>query len=527
MTGRWRFADTLSARIGISFSAVVVSTGLIGTYAAIQAQSTASQVSALVDTQWKLNEAVGQLTQYSALNILRDTLQVRVALGPYKGDFQTAYAQTKTEISTLRKNIEIQIQHSELKGTLDALDRSEADFYEVTKRLLRLRGEGDFMAAEQVLKGEYEPKKMAYLNALKTLSESVSAEAVHVTHNVTRNAQSFLYSITAITLALLVFSAWMTIRLVRSISTPVRAVTRDVVAIANGQLGESIAMNGVGEIQKMQTALQSMQAGLRSLVASIREASESTANSSSEIAQGNIELSNRTEQQASALQKAAASMTGLGAMVSTSAHNAETASRLAQSARDVASKGGAVVTEVVETMHSISESSQKISEIIGVIDSIAFQTNILALNAAVEAARAGESGRGFAVVAAEVRQLAKRCADAAREIKHLVIDSAQRVDRGTTLVGHAGSTMTEIVTGIRQVAELMEDIHQSSADQSAEVAQVGTAVALIDQATQHNAALVEEIAAAAGGLRSQAQELVNTVSKFDLGNTTPISYHPL
>jgi methyl-accepting chemotaxis protein len=263
--------------------------------------------------------------------------------------------------------------------------------------------------------------------------------------------------------------------------------------------------------------LNSMQDSLGQVVKEVRHASESVASASAEIAQGNTSLSDRTEQQAGALQETAASMDELGSTVRINSERAVDANRLANNASEIAEKGGAVVGQVVETMRDINESSHKIVDIISVIDGIAFQTNILALNAAVEAARAGEQGRGFAVVASEVRSLAGRSADAAKEIKSLIGASVERVERGTSLVDQAGSTMTEVVQSIQRVTEIMGQISAASSEQSAGVSQVGEAVTLMDQATQQNAALVEEMAAAASSLKGQASDLVKSVAVFNLG----------
>ena len=259
-----------------------------------------------------------------------------------------------------------------------------------------------------------------------------------------------------------------------------------------------------------------MQDSLRRLVGEVRHSTDSITTASSEIADGSQDLSARTESQASALEETAASMEELSSTVKQNADNARQANQLAQSASTVAVQGGEVVAQVVDTMKGINDASRKINDIISVIDGIAFQTNILALNAAVEAARAGEQGRGFAVVAAEVRSLAGRSAEAAKEIKTLITDSVQRVEQGTALVDQAGSTMNEVVTSIRRVTDIMGEISAASSEQSQGVAQVGEAVTQMDQATQQNAALVEESAAAAMSLREQAQHLNQLVGTFRL-----------
>ena len=261
-------------------------------------------------------------------------------------------------------------------------------------------------------------------------------------------------------------------------------------------------------------SMERMRSSLTRIVAEVRSGSVGIATASAEIAQGNLDLSGRTERQAASLQETAASMSQLGSAVQTNAANARQATDLAGGASTVARQGGSVVSEVVQTMKEIDQSSHKIANIIAVIDGIAFQTNILALNAAVEAARAGEQGRGFAVVAGEVRNLAQRSAAAAKEIKDLIQDSVDRVERGAQLADQAGTTMTDVVSSIQRVADLMGEISAASAEQSTGVVQVGQTVNLMDQTTQQNAALVEQGSAAAESLREQAQRLVQLVSAF-------------
>ena len=302
----------------------------------------------------------------------------------------------------------------------------------------------------------------------------------------------------------------------RKITRPVDDAVAVAEAIAGGDLTRHVRVVGRDEIAQLLKALVKMQGSLVGLVSNVRSNSESVATASSQISQGANDLSARTEEQASALQQAAASMEQLASTVRQNAENAQSANQLALGASTVARKGGDVVGEVVETMKGINDSSRRIVDIIGVIDGIAFQTNILALNAAVEAARAGEQGRGFAVVAGEVRSLAQRSSDAAKEIKALISASVERVEHGTELVDRAGVTMTEIVTSISRVTDIMGEISAASTEQSSGVGQIGTAIAQMDQATQQNAALVEESAAAAESLKDQAHQLVGVVSVFKL-----------
>ena len=302
----------------------------------------------------------------------------------------------------------------------------------------------------------------------------------------------------------------------RSIRQPLGQAMDLAHAVAQGDLSGADIAHGSDEVGRLTAALLQMRRQLTQVVARVRHGAEGVATASAEIAQGNQDLSARTESQASALEETAAAMEQMTATVRQNADSAAQASQLAASASQVAQQGGDVVARVVQTMQGIDTSSKKIADIIGVIDSIAFQTNILALNAAVEAARAGEQGRGFAVVAGEVRQLAQRSAQSASEIKALIAESAQNVAQGNALVERAGHTMQEVVAAVRRVTDIMGEISAASREQSQGVAQVGEAITQMDQTTQQNAALVEQMAAAASSLHGQAQELVQGVAVFHL-----------
>jgi methyl-accepting chemotaxis protein len=298
--------------------------------------------------------------------------------------------------------------------------------------------------------------------------------------------------------------------------TPLNEAVGVLMRVAEGDLAVQVTTGGRNELGRLLSAVARMRESLAQTVRQVRSSSDSVNTGAHEIASGNLDLSSRTEQQSASLEKTAASMEQMTSTVTNNSENARQASALASSAADLATRGGEVVRGVVSTMDEISEGSRKMADIIGVIDGIAFQTNILALNAAVEAARAGEQGRGFAVVAGEVRALAQRSAAAAKEIKALIDDSVARVQSGNTLVAQAGSTMNETVEAVRRVAHIVEDIASASAEQTQGILQIGQAVSEMEQVTQQNAALVEQAAAAAQSLEEQAQNLTQVVSQFRL-----------
>ncbi|KRC03297.1 methyl-accepting chemotaxis protein [Duganella sp. Root198D2] len=361
-------------------------------------------------------------------------------------------------------------------------------------------------------------EQTAYLAALGELvkyqAAAVSA-ASDVAGKAYSNSRDVMIILTAAAAALAAWVAWW---VTRSITQPLNRAVDVAEAVAGGDLTQRIDVTSRDETGQLLQALANMNDSLARTVGKVRSGSDTITTASNEIATGNLDLSSRTEQQASSLEETASSMEELTSTVQQNAENARQATQLVVTASDFATRGGAVVGQVVNTMGAIKESSNKIVDIIGVIDGIAFQTNILALNAAVEAARAGEQGRGFAVVASEVRNLAQRSAAAAKEIKELIGHSVDTVDEGARLVDQAGETMDGIVKAVQQVSDIMQQISAASQEQSSGIAQVNQAIVSIDDVTQQNAALVEEAAAAAQSMRDQAEMLAEAVSVFRLAD---------
>ena len=409
------------------------------------------------------------------------------------------------------------IASPEERALFEPYEKAWGEFQAVLPGVMKMVKDVDMSGAKAVLSGPGTQTFNAAEEALTRLIDYNTAGTAAAGNRVKSLYQQSLGMLLA-TLGLMVaLGVGIALFSARRLTAGVLDAVRDADRIADGDLSEPIVVRSRDEMGRLSESLARMQDRLRTIVGGVRGNAEGVATASAQIASGNNDLSTRTEQQASALEETAASMEELSSTVRQNADNARQANQLAMGASTVAVQGGEVVTRVVETMKGINDSSKKIVDIISVIDGIAFQTNILALNAAVEAARAGEQGRGFAVVAGEVRSLAQRSAEAAKEIKTLISDSVERVEQGTTLVDQAGTTMQEVVGAIRRVTDIMGEISAASTEQSSGVAQVGEAVTQMDQATQQNAALVEESAAAAESLKVQASALLTAVSVFKLG----------
>ena len=507
--------------IGRLYAAVaMVILGLIGS-----SVYTAQQLG-LIDagTQRAENVLLPQLDRMAdfELSITRASLQLRHAMLARTPEERAAtlanIGEIKSTVDALMADFEKNVSTEEGRRRVEGLKGATANFWAVGGVNIDKITAGDTAGAFEFLVDKTIPARNALLtqiaDTVKYQQDTLSAQvaAVRGPAESTRVAVIVMGMAIAVGLVLL---AWT---IGNGLRGRVREVSETAQRVRDGDFTRAVTDSKRDEFSPLISAMGEMQSALARVVIEVRGNAESVASASAQIAQGNQDLSQRTEQQASALEETAATMEQLGTTVRLNADNAKQANQLAQAASGVAVTGGEVVGQVVETMKGISESSKRISDIIGTIDGIAFQTNILALNAAVEAARAGEQGRGFAVVASEVRSLAQRSAEAAKEIKSLISASAERVEQGTALVDQAGQTMGEVVSSIRRVTDIMGEISSASIEQSNGVAQVGQAVSQMDQATQQNAALVEESAAAAASLNTQASTLVQVVSVFKLGH---------
>ena len=430
--------------------------------------------------------------------------------------FKESMEGVNRETTELQKTFLASVQDEASKKRAQAVGEVRSSWVAVRNQVNALKTAGNDADAKALVQNQLIPGTVDYIRVTQELVDGQLANIRAARQQIADLFQQ-LYLLGGVLLLLCIGIAVLTSwSLSRSIARGVDTAREAAQRIGEGDLSHPLPAAGQDELGQLVQVLSTMQSSLITVVASVRQGSEGVSTASAEIAQGNHDLSARTEQQASALEETAASMEQLSATVKQNADSAAQANQLAMSASTVAIQGGEVVGLVVETMKGINDASRKIADIIQVIDGIAFQTNILALNAAVEAARAGEQGRGFAVVASEVRSLAGRSAEAAKEIKFLINASVERVEQGTVLVDRAGVTMTEIVSSIRRVTDIMGEISAASNEQSLGVSQIGEAVTHMDQTTQQNAALVEEMAAAASSLKSQAQELVQTVAVFKL-----------
>ena len=506
----------IGPRLGMAFGVVLllmlVSTGVgINRMSFIQAQL--DQIVEGDAAKLRLVNSMRDLVRYQSVTIRDVVMQEDLSFKRKEMKLMREATKTYRANATQLEKLLLDPQgKSALAKLVEADGKVKAAMDEAVEQSL---GE-NHVGAGEIVRDKVRPAQIEMIANLDSLLSHVETLSKNTAMEATQAYQGARWLVLLLAGFALVLGVLAAYAVTRSITRPLNEAVAVANAVAAGDLSSKIEVDSSNETGRLLQALKHMNENLRGLVNKVRSSADSIATGTAEIASGNLDLSSRTEEQASSLEETAASMEELTSTVKQNAENAKQANQLAISASAVAVKGGAVVSQVVNTMSSINDSSKKIADIIGVIDGIAFQTNILALNAAVEAARAGEQGRGFAVVASEVRNLAQRSAAAAKEIKALIGDSVEKVGTGTKLVDEAGKTMAEIVTSVKRVTDIMSEIAAASSEQSAGIEQVNQAITQMDDVTQQNAALVEEAAAAAESLQDQAGQLVQAVSVFKL-----------
>ncbi|KQP19277.1 methyl-accepting chemotaxis protein [Pseudorhodoferax sp. Leaf265] len=520
----------VSTRLALSFGAITVIGIAIAVYGAVSLKALSGDVNELAHNRMvkmgklaELKDSYSAIAQSSRNVIISDD-------AAFRSDERKKIVDLRVQNSAILGELEKSISQPEDRERLKIITDNRSAYNDGVDRAIELAVKGDKVAGGAQLFGQTRILQTMIFKAADDLSDVQGVRANSLAVKAERIAGFSMLLMTGLALlmgAIGAVVAWLLSRsLHRALGAEPAELSSAAGRVADGDLSQPLAVRD-GDGTSVMAAMARMQASLNEVVGTVRGSSENVATASAQIAQGNQDLSQRTEEQASALEQTAATMDELGSTVRNTADNAQQANQLARSASSVATRGGEVVGQVVDTMKAINESSTKVADITGVIDSIAFQTNILALNAAVEAARAGEQGRGFAVVASEVRSLAQRSAEAAKEIKILIGGSVKHVERGTSLVAEAGQTMDEIVGAIQRVSDIVGEISEATKEQSTGVSQVGEAVSQMDKVTQQNAALVEESAAAAASLKGQAEQLVQAVAVFrlDRGNAGPTFDH--
>jgi methyl-accepting chemotaxis protein len=520
-------AMSVKRQLAWAFGALGLLVVLVGTFAVWGVHAAGARFEDYVHGAAERHAAAAEVRGLAAQRAIAVRNLVLLSAGPEREAERAAALQAHEALQKLLAALKQSIAQAgdasaRERQLLAEFEKTEAAYGPVALNILQLAAAGQREAAIAAMNRDCRPLLVALLKSVQDYAAESEAQALAATQAATATAASqraLLAGAALVALGLAaVLGTLITRRLMASLGADPRVLGGIVRRVARGDLRPVLGADSA-PAGSVLNSMGEMRTRLVALIGQVRSASESIATASAQIAQGNQDLSGRTEQQASSLQQTAATMDELGSTVRNNADNARQANQLAQGASQVAGEGGTVVGAVVHSMRGISDSSRKIVEIIGVIDGIAFQTNILALNAAVEAARAGEQGRGFAVVAAEVRSLAQRSAGAAREIKSLITSSVEQVEHGTSQVDKAGATMREIVASIRRVSDIVGEISAASGEQANGVSQVGQAVTQMDQATQQNAALVEQSAAAAESLRTQAQQLLQAVAVFQLADS--------
>ena len=508
--------DSIGARIAAAMGAVLLGLVAVIAIGVLGLQQLERQMTQLVSVDTVKSDAASRmrLAIVSRVDAVRN-IALTTDINAMQGDQKRIDELLKTYAADRDKLLALGLNDVE-KAALAKVDAADAQAAPLLKQAQGLARTMQPEMAAEILTAKLGPVQQQWMAGLDELSNAAEAGRAELLVATQASRLKTLVWMSAGGALALVAGAVLATLLARGISRRLQQAVAVTQRIASGDLTSALRDNGRDEVAQTLNGLADMQDKLRGTIGEVRGAVRSIETASSEIASGTNDLSSRTGQSASSLQQTAASMEELTGTVKSAADNAGMAHKLADSASQVAQQGGQVVGAVVATMQDISASSRKIGDIIGVIDGIAFQTNILALNAAVEAARAGEQGRGFAVVASEVRSLAQRSAEAAREIKVLIGASVDKVEAGTKLVGQAGTTMNDIVASVQRVSQVISEISQAAGEQTTGINQIGSAINHLDHMTQQNAALVEESAAAAESMREQSQRLAQAVGAFRL-----------
>ncbi|WP_046241117.1 methyl-accepting chemotaxis protein [Delftia tsuruhatensis] len=506
----------ISSKLLLAFLAVLALTTFVGLYAVMRL-SQINQASVDIATRWMPSSRMLLTIRATTARYRANELQYLISTSDQDiKAFDAIMSDLWSKIQTNYDNYASFIQTEQERASYDELGRLRSAYAREHAMIMTLARNGRKDEALVLAQGEsLELSRRLYdqIDRMVQIDHDAGQEANRHANDLYRSARAWVVGLLAASIAL---GLALALALARIVARPLIEAVGVAQAVAEGDLTRRIQATTTDETGQLLHALHRMDQSLIHIVRQVRNGTDSIATASSQIASGNNDLSLRTEHQASSLQETAASMEQLTVTVRQNTDNARQANQLAASASTVAQQGGEVVSQVVDTMDAIHASSRKIADIIGVIDAIAFQTNILALNAAVEAARAGEQGRGFAVVASEVRTLAQRSATAAREIKALIDDSVGQIDTGSRLVRNAGTTIDQAVDGVRKLSTLVAEISNASQEQSRGIAEVGSAIGQMDQVTQQNAALVEEVTAAAQSLQQQAVQLAQAVAGFKL-----------
>jgi len=513
-----KFANLkIGTRLAIGFASTLLLLSLVSGIGIWRLQAVDVTVSNLVNKDLKKAKLINEWVGLADITAVRSIAALKVAEADHMKYFLDQIATTTKRGLEMQKQLKEAVEFDPIaKGLLESAMQKRGTYRTSLDAAFKEKAAGNTAEANRLMEQEIRPKLGVLLEALGKLKEYQAQQIDATDDKVNAQSQSGQVMLASLSLAALIVGIGFAFLITRSITRPMNQALKIAKTVASGDLTSNIQVNSKDETGQLLSALKDMNDNLMKVVTQVRSGTDLIATASKQIASGNMDLSSRTEEQASSLEETASSMEELTSTVKQNADNSRQANQMAVSASEVAARGGVVVSQVVETMGAINESARKMSDIIGVIDGIAFQTNILALNAAVEAARAGEQGRGFAVVASEVRSLAQRSAAAAKEIKGLIDASVQKVEAGGQLVEHAGTTMDEVVSSVRRVTDIVGEITAASQEQSAGIEQINQAVTQMDNVTQQNASLVEEAAAAAESLQDQAAALSKLVATFKL-----------